>query len=705
MTLSPSLVTNPLISTWLTFDDAGGVILRVGKVELGQGIHTALKQIAARELGLPDEVLVMAQPSTATSPDEGWTVGSMSTEVSGGAVRTVCAAARRLFIEAAARRADCPPGSLTVVDGNICSQEGEVVSSYALLAREVDLEVEATDEIPAAMDPAKRDLQRIDLPDKVFGRRRFIHDMELPGMLHARVIRPPLLRASLQEVPADVLSSLPASVAVVKDGNFLAVFAEREEAVMEAAARLMRAVSWDALDELPDESKLPDWLRNQESETAILFRQEGDGEARSGRVMRARYSRGLIAHASIATSCALARFDGRLEVWSHTQGIFPLRGAIADALDVPLSDVVVHHVEGAGCYGHNPADDVAFDAALLSRHTDGRPVRVLWDRAAELGSAPLGSAMTADVSAQLSAAGSISNWSYEVWSNGFLGRPGFTGPALLANGFREGGTPMPPATDPGPEMGLGSGRNAIHPYSFNGACVARHLVRSMPIRTSSIRSLGAHFNVFAIESFMDELAAEAGEDPLGFRLARLADDRGRAVITAAAAKAGWGGPLEGGGGADVGRGLGYAQYKNKGMYCAVVAEVEAAETVTVRRLVVAVDVGRVVNLDGVRNQVEGGAVQAASWTLREQIRFDSTGVTSLGWDTYPILRFSEVPRVDVVVIDQPDYPSVGAGEGAAGPVAGAIANGLFAAIGVRVRSLPLTSENVVKAIDEAEPSS
>ena len=701
MNRSASLAANPLISSWLTVQEDGTVILRVGKVELGQGIHTALTQIAIGELGLPPGKLVVAPPSTAGSPDEGFTAGSLSTQVSGAAVRAACATARRLFIETAAAKAGVPARSLSVIDGDIRTPEGEIVGSYGSLAGQVDLDFEAAEPSQETDGSAQPDLQRLDLPDKIFGRPRFIQDLELPGMLHARVIRPPLLRAVLRDIPEDARVSLAPSVQVIRDGDFLAVLSEREEAAAAAADALSQRVTWEPAEDLPDQSRLAAWLRAQPRETSVLANEQKDGRKRDGTVVRASYSRGLLAHASIAASCALARFDGRvLEVWSHTQGIYPLRGAIAGAFGMDQSDVVVRHVEGAGCYGHNPADDAAFDAALLARRTGGRPVRVLWDRAAELGSGPLASAMTADVSAEIGADGSVGNWTYDVWSNGYTSRPGYAGtPGLLANGYRHGGRPLPASVDPGSEAGLGSGRNAVPPYTFGSACVATHRVLSMPIRTSAIRSLGAHFNVFAIESFMDELAAAAGADPLAFRLALLDDERARAVISAAAEGAGWGQRREAATArADTGLGLGYARYKNTGAYCAAVAEVEATESVRVRRIVVAVDVGQVVNLDGVRNQIEGGAVQAVSWTLIEQVRFGRDGITSLNWETYPILRFSETPHVDVVVINRPGLPVVGAGECVAGPVAGAIANGLCAAIGVRVRALPLTAENVVQAI-------
>ena len=706
MTRSPSLATNPLISTWLTVGGDGTVALRVGKVELGQGIHTALAQIAITELGLAPGQLTIAAPSTIASPDEGFTAGSLSTQNSGAAVRSVCAAARRLFADEAARRAAVPADSLTVDNGRFLTPAGEIVGSYGSLTAAVDLDIDADADTHADVGDAPSasarglvpDLRRIDLPDKVLGRPRFIQDLELPGMLHARVIRPPLLRAAVADVPEDALARLPAGVEVVRDGDFLAVLADREELARAAAARLSPAVKWDPGEDLPDQARLPQWLRAQPCESTALAERDPVRPPAAGTTVRASYSRGLLAHASIATSCGLARFDGRvLEVWSHTQGIFPLRAAIADALGRPAADVVVRHVEGAGCYGHNPADDAAFDAALLACRTGGRPVRVLWDRAAELGSGPLASAMTADVSAVLGPDGAVRDWTYDLWSNGYVGRPGYAGnPGLLANGYRRGGRPLPPSVDPPLQAGLGSGRNAVPPYALGAARITVHRLETMPIRTSSFRSLGAHFNVFATESFMDELAIESGADPLTFRLARLDDERARAVLLTAAQEAGWRQPAAG---ADSGLGLGYARYKNTGAYCAAVAEVEAADSVRVRRLVLAVDVGAVVNLDGVRNQIEGGAIQAVSWTLKEQVRFGPDGVTSVGWDTYPVLRFSETPQVDVVVIDRPGRPSLGAGECTAGPVAGAIANGLFAALGVRVRTLPLTSENVIQAIE------
>jgi len=383
-------------------------------------------------------------------------------------------------------------------------------------------------------------------------------------------------------------------------------------------------------------------------------------------------------------------------VWSHSQGIFPLSRAIAVGLGLEAGQVTVHHVEGAGVYGQNGADDAAMDAVLLARAAPGRPVRVQWTREDEMRWGPFGPAMLARLSAGLDPAGRIVTWRQDVWSNGFIGRPGTGGePRLLALTHLVGAPPMPPTPDGAPTGAMGSTRNAVPGYHIPDLHVTRHRLLEMPIRTSSLRSLGAHLNVFAIESFMDELAAAAGADPVRFRLDHLADPRARRVLAEVAQLASWGTGARSDG---TGFGVAVARYKGVAGYCAAVAEVEADTDVRLRRLWLAVDVGRVINPDGVRNQVEGGAVQSASWTLREQVRFDRDQITSANWDSYPIMRFTEVPQVVVRIVDSGEAET-GAGELAAGPVAGAIGNAVADAVGVRVRDLPLTSAQIVRAIE------
>jgi CO/xanthine dehydrogenase Mo-binding subunit len=326
-------------------------------------------------------------------------------------------------------------------------------------------------------------------------------------------------------------------------------------------------------------------------------------------------------------------------------------------------------------------------------------VHVVWSRADELAWAPFGPAAVVEIAADCGDDGGVLGWRHEIWSGSYMGRPGTTPtPAFLAAADRAGGEPIRAGGEPPVELGGGTGRNSVPGYDFPSYRVINHLLTEMPLRTSALRALGAFINVFAAESFMDELASAADRDPVEFRLAHLSDPRGRAVLQTAAARAGWAdwAPRDAAG--SVGHGIGYARYKNSAAYCAVVAEVEAVDEVRVRRLVIAVDAGLVINPDGAANQIEGGAVQATSWTLKERVRFDRFNVTSDTWETYPILRFSEVPAIDVELLAGQGNPPLGIGECAQGPTAAAIANAVYDALGVRVRALPLTADQLIAAM-------
>ena len=701
--LPADLAANPVLRGWLDFSTHGVVVIATGKVEYGQGVWTALAQIAAEELDVRLDRVRVAPVSTDSSPNEGVTSSSKSIEDSGGALRQACAQARQAFLAAAAARLETDPAGLGIDDGEITTAAGATGLSYWSLGAPAQLYAAAGPAVDAKpsgrWSVAGRSAPRLDIPDKVTGRPRFIHDLVLPGMLFGRVIRPPAPAAELEGVDQ---AGLPAGVVeVVTDGSFLGVIAETDATARAAARLLGRAARWKVRDSLPDEDDLKGFLLGEPTETAVIaHRRDEAAEARVTRTLTGEFTRPYIAHASMAPSCALACVDGPvITVWTNSQGIFALRGGIAAGLGVDPRNVIVRYAEGAGVYGHNGADDAALDAVLLARAPGcrGRPVRVMWSREDEMAWSPFGSAMLARLSAGLGPDGRIQSWRQEVWSGGFLGRPGIGGePRLLALAHLAGGQPLPPAFDGPPVPVIGSVRNSVPGYDIPDLEVTRHLLRTMPIRTSSLRSLGAFLNVFAIESMMDELAAVAGADPVAFRLAHLSDPRGMRVIEQAAALAGWPGRPDSG---DTGFGIGYARYKGTSGYCAAVAEVQAGSEIRVRNLWLAVDVGRVINPDGVVNQVEGGAVQSASWTLRERVRFDRTRITSVTWDSYPILRFTEVPRVAVRIVEAPGEPEIGAGEVAQGPVAGAIGNAVAAAVGVRVRDLPLTRDQVIRAIE------
>jgi nicotinate dehydrogenase subunit B len=692
-----SLRTNPRLDRWLRFDPDGTVTAFSGKVELGQGIVTAIAQIAAEELGVEPAQLSIVAGDTRIAPDEWYTAGSQSIEVGGAAMRLACAEVRELFREAAARELEVDAGDLALRAGVFEVPGTDLRRSYWQLAPLVSLARDATGR--AAPLPAERHVlvgtraPRRDIPAKLTG-AAFVHDMTLPGMLHARVVRPPAYGARLVALDEAALRAAPGVVAVVRSGDFLALAAEREEQAVAALAIAQRAAKWD-VPPMPEQEETVPFLMKLPARTSTVHAKGTPGAAGAHR-FEAMYSKPYLAHASIGPSCALAVPEaGRLVVWSHAQGPHLLRGQIAKALGLEESAVEVVHRDGAGCYGHNGADDAAFDAALVARAC-GRPVLLQWTREDELAWAPFGSAMAVKISAAVDAAGAVVDWKHELWSHTHVQRPGRgEGINLLGAWHMDPPAPVPPAQDL-PLPAGGGDRNAVPLYDFPNQEVVYHFLAEMPLRVSALRSLGAFANVFAIESMIDEIASALGVDPVEYRLRHLADERARAVVRVAAQAAGWQANSARDG--TSGRGMGFARYKNASAYCAVVVEIEIGEKLRLKRAVAAVDAGQVVNPDGLRNQIEGGIVQAASWTLKEQVRWTPAGIASRGWEDYPILGFDEVPEIEVVLLERPEAPSLGAGECAAGPTAAAIANALFQGLGVRARHLPLTPERIARAM-------
>ncbi|WP_407188675.1 molybdopterin cofactor-binding domain-containing protein [Bradyrhizobium centrosematis] len=700
--LPVSLAANPKLSSWVRFTEDGRVSISPGKVEIGQGIVTALAQIAADELDVETARIDMIRASTAASPNEGVTSGSLSVQQSGRALRHVCAEVRQRFLRAASDRFGVNASLLDVDDGTI-SGPGNIRTSYWELAGEVSLDRDATADVTAksiaSRTVAGHSVQRIDIPDKVFARPRFIHDLALPGLRHGRVLRADISGAKLIGLDEKAARAVPGLVAIVRDGGFSGVVADSEAAAEAALKALRKGATWSAGEPLPDEDDLAGFLRSQPVETTIIDTRVAAATGNATRTLRRQYTRPYIAHASIAPSCAMARWDGeRVHVWTHSQGVYLLRADLAIVLKLPVESIVVEHMEGAGCYGHNAADDVALDAVLLAKAAGGRPVRVQWSRHDEMSHAPFGAAMAIEIEADLDNDNEIVGWRHRIWSNGHAARPGRAArPALLAATEIANPYPRMISTNPPAANGGGGDRNSVPLYDLPAWTITSHRLLTMPVRTSALRTLGGQANVFAIESLLDEIAALRGEDPIAFRLRHLRDERARDVISAAARRVGWKPQKRPG----IGHGIGFARYKNMGAYCAAIAEIEGADDIRVRRLTLAVDVGEAINPDGVINQIEGGAIQATSWVLKERVRFDRTRVTSTSWTDYPILSFSEVPAVDVEIIQRPEIEPVGAGEAAHGPVTAAIANAVYDCLGVRVRDLPITRDNIIAAMELA----
>lgn len=718
-----SLRAQPLLRQWLAVLPDGRVQAFSGKVDIGQGISHALRLIVAEELRLSPEWIEMVPASTHHSPDEAVTSGSLSVQHSGTALRCAAAHLREGCRVAMAQRCAVPVQAVRCADGRFEVQGQNRSASYPELLGQTLLD-SAIDpgqvhSEGAGLDPVRTTVPstRPDVAAKVFGEFECIHDRVLPGMCHGLVLRPSTLQAEpiedeLQALQHE-LQAQPGVLQVHRDGLLLGVLAETEHVLTQIAHRFEQGLAqgryWRCQAEVPDPENLPAWLQAQALDTTVVVDVPAtEGQDPPVQRLSAQYHRPFLQHASIGLCCALAQWqaDGaQLEVWSHSQGIYNLRRDLALAFGLSPAQVQVTHAEGAGCYGHNGADDVAFDAAWLARLAPGRPVRVQWTRQAELGHAPLAPAMAVRIEAGIGAEGRIVEWTQTVWSQGHGTRPGRgQSPALLGAWQTASPQPVTMAVNAAMAVGGGSERNAQPPYEIPVLRVLNHRVLNMPFRVSAMRALGAPANVFAAESFMDELAARQGVDPLAYRLAHLqgpANARAAAVLRRVTDMAGWSATRPSGRPEGWGRGLAYARYKNTGAYCAVVAEVLAEERVRLLRLWIAADLGRVVDPDGAINQLEGGALQAASWALCETAQLSPQGIASNDWTSYPILKFSDMPVVDVGLMPMQDQPSLGAGECSSGPTCAAIANAIHDALGVRLHAMPFTPEQVLKALDAA----
>ncbi len=697
-----SLATSPYLDSWIRIDANGDITVFTGKVELGQGFKTAFQQIAAEELDVPFATLKVVTADTLLTADEGYTSGSQSTQYSGTAIQNAAAQVRALLMAEAARRLNLPVDNLRTENGAVIAPDGQRFGYGDLVADDL-LHVQAQPKSklkdPATYKVMGQPVPRVDIPAKVTGGAAYVQDMRLPGMVHARIVRPPSYGAELTECDTSAVEKLPGFVKVVRDGNFLAVVAQKEFQAIKAMRALSAAAKWQEKPSLPKQDDLLRVLTSLKSKDWTIF-QRSDPSAAGQKTIEATYTRPYQSHGSIGPSCAIAQLvDGAMTVWTHTQGVYPDREGIAEMLAVPPASVRLIHVEGSGCYGHNGADDAAADAALIARALPGMPVRVQWTREQEHGWEPFGPAMVTKLKASLDGNGKIADWNFDVWTNTHSMRPGGAGSMLAAQHMAE---PFAvPEPKPIPLPAGGGDRNAIPIYKFPNAQVVHHFIPAMPVRVSAMRALGAYHNVFSIESFMDELAALAGADPVEFRLRHLDDPRGRDVIEKAAQGFEWRKGRKAP--PDRGFGFAFARYKNLAAYCAIATEVEVnRETGRPRlvRAVAAVDSGQVVNPDGLINQVEGAILQSMSWTLYEAVTFDDTRITSIDWQTYPILRFNSVPEnIEVHIINRPGQPFLGSGETGQGPAAASIANAIASATGKRLRDLPLTRKKIKDAID------
>jgi CO/xanthine dehydrogenase Mo-binding subunit len=693
------------VDSYLSIDAEGMATIYSGKVDLGTGLRTALAQIAADELDLPIHSVKIVQGDTALTPNQGTTWGSLSIQVGGVQIRQAAAAARRALVDEAARMLHAKPEELRVVDGVIKAPSGEALTYGELIGGKsfsitLDPKKPVPTKAPKDFALVGKPVPRLDIPDKVTGRFTYIQDFRLPGMVHGRVVRPPAIGAALESVNEESVQDIPGILKIVREGNFLGVVATSEWAAISAALAL--EAKWSNWEGLPDQAKLFDHVRETKIVADEVTGHVGDTAAALAQAgvtrVNATYDFAINTHGSIGPSCAVAEFkDGKLTSWSASQATHNLRTQLAKMFTLPVEDVHCIYIEGSGCYGRNGHEDAAADAALLAKSV-GKPVRVQWSRADEHGWDPKGPPTLIDLRAALDGAGEVTAWETEFFIPQQTPK-GFLVPMVAAT---LADLPFDDHIAPGNIF-----QNSNIPYKFANIKTTCRRLETTPFRPSWIRSPGRMQNTYANECFIDELAALAKVDPIAFRLKYLdpADARGIETLNRVAALARWdprASPKN-----DrrddilVGRGVAYCKYELVRTYVAAVAEVEvnaATGAIRVKKFFVAHDCGQIINPDGLKNQIDGNIIQTVSRTLKEEVKFDRSMVTSLDWKSYPILTFPEVPEIVYDLIDRPNEPPWGAGEPAAAVVPSAISNAIFDATGVRLRSIPYTPDKVKAAL-------
>ncbi len=713
MSKHASLANSPKVSDWLDFSQKGELVLHTGKVDIGQRITTALALIASEELGIPFDQITVRKTRTDMDPNEGYTAGSFSMQHSGYAMKKATATARKIFTKKASERLNISEDEIEIGDGQLRAIDTNQSLTYWELIGDISLDVNV-DEYVETKNPSKYTIQNKSniakgMVEIMTGKYQFLHDLKFENMLHARIIRPPHYYCKLETLDTDVLIRLKQEgIFVVKDGSFLAVAAKQEYHAVKAARRISLAAKWKVQKQLSEENIYAQLTKNKKDS---FFVEKGCVPSSTREIpelvslnedehitVSAVYQKPYHMHASIGPSAGCAYFDGHsLQVWTHNQGVYPLRAAITEAFAMNNNNVTVQFIPGAGVYGHNGADDAAFDAAIIARHIPNYSILLKWTRDDENSWEPYGSAMQCEIHASINKSGKISSWSHETYADTFLTRP-ITGkePAtrMVSSHYLEDALPWPVA-EPMMVPHGGIHRNMEMLYEMPEPRLIKNRVYNLPLRTSALRTLGAYGNVFANESMINELAERANLDPFTFRFNHLRDERAINVLKKLKEVMENDFKVEG----QSGEGIGFARYKNSAAYCAigVSLSVDDAAEVILHHAYIVCDAGEIVDAEGVRAQLEGGFIQAASWTLYEQVLFDRDGILSRDWDSYPIISFDNIPKMHTHLIENPGMPYLGAGEGAAGPTAAAIANALKDATGLSLRKMPFNSEAIMAA--------
>jgi len=700
-----SIQSYNFVSNWIIFDNNIIKIL-TGKIDIGQHISTTLALIASRELDINIKKIEVINVKTDLSPNEGFTAGSLSVSQSGTALKAATITFKNSFIKHICLKYNVELEDINLENGIAKIVGTNVYFSYWDFAKLDEFKnIRILPSIPNRLIESAPSNPRNEnklINDIVTGKYRFIHDLDFPNMLHARIVRPPNYFSKIKFMDPKIISKIESlNIQIIVKGSFIAVVGSDEYEVIKSVKRITTSCIWDFIEDL-EVKNINEMLLKNDKDTLLVKR---GGEAfheeisekkilnnKEFNTLNSTYSKPYIMHGSIGPSAACSIYqDNKFKIFTHSQGIYQTRSAISEALKVDENNIELNFMPGAGCYGHNGADDAAYEAAIISKSFPGNYILLKWTREDEHCWEPYGSAALSVMTGSLDLKGNIVYWAHETFADTFMTRPTKGGVnnllsfKYLNNNFNK--KKKQPNT--APHMGIH--RNLDPLYNFKSTRLVKNLVHDLPLRTSALRGLGAFGNVFAIESFLNELAEVAKIDPITFRLNHLEDIRAKEVLLDLQKQL-RNTPL----GNNNTRGIAFARYKNSAAYCAVGVEINITDDIAIKLINswISLDAGEVVYEEGVKSQIEGGFIQAASWTLYEEVEYDAKSILSIDWDHYKIIGFDNIPEININIIDKKGFPFLGVGEVVAGPVSAAIANAIYECLGVRTRHLPFTKDKI-----------
>ena len=710
----PSIKSYKKLSDWFDFKKDNMILVNSGKIDIGQHISSSIALICSKITGVHYNQIEIVRLNTSFTPNEGKTASSLSIPHSGSAIKAASFTLRINFLKYVVEKLHITKDEMNFENGIVTHKSSNKSFSYWDFSRTkefLNIEIPENFDEKVLKEFKYQNRQKIEVKtinEIVTGKYKYVHDLTFPNMLHARIVRPPNYYNKFIDIDQKVLKTLKKmNIKLFIKGSFVAILSTEEFLVVKYLTIVKNSIHWQNIKDLTEgNGNIYNLLLNNQRDKLNVrsggeaFKEDipklKDIKEKGSKTLNSIYKKSYLMHAPLAPSAACAIFKNKkFEIYSHSQALHDLKGTLVKAFNMKEEDITLIFAPGSGCYGHNGADDAAFEVSLLSKEFPNQHILLKWTREDEHTWEPYGSASINILNGTIDKTGKILYWSHEVFSDTYMTRPSekelnnFASYKLINNNFNKN------KSTPKTAAHMGIHRNLDPLYDFKEKRLVKNLVHDLPLRTSALRTLGAFANVSASEAFLNELALSINIDSFDIRIKNLNDKRAIDVLTDLRSQMSR---------EEIGinnaRGIAFSRYKNSAAYCAVGVELFINDELDIilKNAWISVDAGEIAYEDGIIAQVEGGFIQAASWCLYEEVKFDNKEIISKDWDNYKIIEFNNIPIIKTSVLDRPSYQYLGVGEVVAGPTGGAISNAIHDALGERVRSMPFTKESIKREL-------